>query len=122
MPLQSVPVAVLAIKLIACGVHATTNKDTCRTDLAIIESVVLHSMLFRHACHLTALGGRSELVCRLLKPFNRRCLIQACQAEQHPFQQTSLCQAASVYLVPLLFSFHVFLVATASRHYWHAEM
>ena len=57
MPLQSVPVTVLAIKFVTCGMHAATNEHARWTDLAIIESVALYSMFFWHACYLTASQG-----------------------------------------------------------------
>ena len=53
VPLQSVPVTVLAINPVTCGVHAAANEHTCWTDLTIVEPVVLHSMFLWYTCNFT---------------------------------------------------------------------
>lgn len=56
VPLQPVPMTVLALSCSTGLMHAATNEHTSRTDFPIIESVFLHVMLFRRLCNLAAVA------------------------------------------------------------------
>lgn len=54
MPVQSVPVAVLASNFSPTLVHAAAYEHPSRADLAVIEPVPFSAMLFRSTCNLSA--------------------------------------------------------------------
>ena len=54
MPFKSIPAAMLAINFGPSFVHAAAYEDTFRANFAIVEPVLVHAMLFRSACNLSA--------------------------------------------------------------------